>query len=310
MKRSFIVSNFALREDNVLESIDNFPVWDFDFFSRDPYLIDENSYYSKILDFDILRRGKKVVPLNELADTFEFGVCVITELDKERGNSLDTKELKKVAETANQKNDLFNYSLKMGRHPSTIDFKPYVKFYFDLQREMKVDADLREVCGEILTISEVESSCLAMPLFFIEEFLYGLFMPRFNDVYETYRFWHGNNTLVMYLLKKVCTSFHNYYQRIYNVYGYDVNHLDITNGKMDAEPVKKEFYIFRKKDLARRYCTDSHSDVYRKASLKRSYGLIDYPEYSSERATLEELQRQNSYFIMDLMNLEKKDERN
>ena len=63
-----------------------------------------------------------------------------------------------------------------------------------------------------------------------------------------------------------------------------------------------------KKDFARRYCTDSHSDFYRKASLKKKFGLIDYPSYDSERASLDELRQQNSYFIRDLDNISKRDD--
>lgn len=308
---SFDVSNYAIREDNKLESIGNFPLWDFDFFKRNPYCLEENSYYSKILDFDILRRGKKVVPLNEFADTFEFGVIVITELDKERGNSQDTQELKKLADIANQKNDLFNYSLKMGRHPSTIDFKPYAKFFFDLQREMKVDADLREVCGEILTVTEVDNKRLAMPLFFFEEILHTLLFPRFVSVHEEYRFWHGNNTLWMYLFKKMLLPFFNFYDRTYNQFGYDVMTLSVTTGRMDEPSTFKEYYVMYKKDFAKRYSTDSHSDFYRKSALKKKYGLIDYPSYESERASLKELRMQKSYFVRDLdsnFNLNNEDE--
>lgn len=299
---SLIVSNYAIREDNVLETLDNFPIWDFEFFERDPNKLDDISYYSKILDFDVLRKGRKVIPSNELSDTLEFGVVSITELDKERGNSQDTKELKKMVEVANQKNDLFNYSLKMGRHPSTIDFKPYIKFFFDLQRSMKVDADLREVCGEVLDITGTQERELAMPWFFVEEFLYGLLIPKFKDTYEMYRFYHGNNTLFMYLLRKFCIPLHNHYLNIYNKFGYDICFFNMQNGKLDDVGVEKKYYIMYKKDFANRYSTDSHADFYRQASLKKSKGLADYQAYKSSRASLEELKLQNSYFIRDIDN--------
>ena len=45
--------------------------------------------------------------------TFEFGVIVMTEIGKERDNFLTIQELKKKVDECNQKNDLFNYSLKM-----------------------------------------------------------------------------------------------------------------------------------------------------------------------------------------------------
>ena len=304
---SLIASNYAVREDNVVESVGNFPVWDFDFFRRNPAILDDISYYSKILDFDTLRKGKKVIPFNELADTLEFGVITITELDKERGNSIDTKELKKMVDEANQKNDLFNYSLKMGRHPSTIDYKPYIKFLLDLQRSMKVDADLREVCSEVLDITGTQERELALPWFFLEEFLYGLLIPKFKDTYERYRFYHGNNTLFMYLLRKICVPLHNYYHNTYNKFGFDITYLNVQNGKLDDVPVEKKYFIMYKKDFANRYSTDSHADFYRQSALLKNKGLIDYPSYGSSRATLEELKLQNSYFIRDLENVTSSD---
>ena len=300
---SDIISNFAVREDNVLESLDNFPLWDNDYFKRNPYDIEDISKYSKILDFDMLRKGKKVVPMNELADTLEFGIVTITELDKERGNSLDTMELKKLVKEANQKNDLFNYSPKMGRHPSTVDFNPYIWFCFDLQRSMKVDADIREVCSEVLEILGSNNNDLALPFFFIEEFLYGLIMPKFKNTYELYRFYHGNNTLYMYLLRKLLVPFHNYYQRIYNIFGYDTTFLKVMNGKLEDAGDEQKYFILRKKDFANRYSTDSHVDFYRQASLRKNKGIRDYKSYSSSRATLNELRSQNSYFIRDLDNI-------
>ena len=77
---------------------------------------------------------------------------------------------------------------------------------------MKVDADLREVCGEILTICDMQEKELAMPFFFLEEFFYGLTFGKFNDCYEQYRFFRGDNTLFMYLIKKIATGFFNYYK--------------------------------------------------------------------------------------------------
>ena len=38
-------------------------------------------------------------------------------------------------------------------------------------------------------------------------------------------------------------------------------------------------------------------------ALKKKKSLIDYPSYSSSRATLDELRSQNSYFIRDLDNV-------
>lgn len=71
----FLVSNYAIREDDELIDGGNFPVWAQDFLANTG-----KSRYSHILDFDILRLGKKLVKDNERAGSFEFGVVAISRL--------------------------------------------------------------------------------------------------------------------------------------------------------------------------------------------------------------------------------------
>ena len=127
IESSFIVSNYSIREDNKLIDAGNFPIWSTDFFTKEQ----RPSKHSHILDFDILRLGKKVVENNPHAGSFEFGVVAITEVGKERGNNLELKEVKKGTEETNQKNDLFNSWLKMCRHSATIDNYPFIKVFTD-----------------------------------------------------------------------------------------------------------------------------------------------------------------------------------
>ena len=300
MKDSFIVSNYAIREDRVTEDIGNMPVNVNGFFYGSTADSERNSHYSRILDFDILRKGKKIEPLNPLADTFEFGVVAITEFDKDRGNTLDTKELKKAAEETNQKNDLFNYSPKMARHSATIEFKPYVRYLFDLQRAMKTEADLREICDCIIQVGDADKGLLAMPLFFVEETLYGILKPIYDSFYETYRFYRGDNTLFAYIMKKTVGRFITYYDKVYNRYGYDVQRLKIENGKLDGKVKKHKYYEAYGKIHANRYSTDCYREFLKDGVLKKGKGISDYPTYESHCATKKELSSQHSYFIRDL----------
>lgn len=127
---SLIVSNYAVRTDNAILSNGNFPLWLTDFFSESK----RKSRHSHILDFDVLRLGKKVLEHNPNAGSFEFGVVAITEIGKERGNNLELKEVKKACDETNQKNDLFNSWLKMCRHSATVDNYPFIKVFTDEQR--------------------------------------------------------------------------------------------------------------------------------------------------------------------------------
>lgn len=304
---SFIVSNYAIREDGVLDDMGNLPLWNFDYVHRKPEELDDISYYSKILDFDILRKGKTVVDNNPLSDTFEFGVVTITEFDKDRGNQLDTKGLKRDSAEANQLNDLFNYSPKMGRHPATVDFTPYIRYLFDLQRAMKTEADVREICDCILAIVSSDKRKMAMPLFFFEEFIYGIIADKFAAFLDEYDYYRADSTLSGYLITKIAGGFINRYERLYNIFGYDVLNIDVQNGKMDSPPNMHDYYILYKKAHADRYATDCYGWFFRDAALKKNKGLVDYPSYGGSKATEAEMDKQNSYFIRALQHVAKEE---
>ncbi len=49
-----------------------------------------------------------------------------------------------------------------------------------------------------------------------------------------------------------------------------------------------------------RFTTDCFSDYFNDLAKKTPVGLLDYPEYETEKASIEELKMQNSYFINSL----------
>ena len=75
IQSSLIVSNYSVRTDNRMITEGNFPVWLLDFF---PEQRRKHSHHAHILDFDVLRLGKKVSENNPKAGSFEFGVVEIT----------------------------------------------------------------------------------------------------------------------------------------------------------------------------------------------------------------------------------------
>lgn len=303
VSKSLICGNYSIREDGIMDDIGNMPMWDYDYFSRSPLTEQQYSYYANILDFDVLRKGKHVVKGSKFADTFEFGVVAVTELDKERGNTQDNKELKKNSDEANQKNDLFNYSAKMGRHPATIMYKAFVRFMFDQQRAMKTEADMREICDKVINIDDVDKDKLAMPMFWLEELLYCIVKPHYDKMYESYRFNRADNSLLMYVVKNTLGRYINWYERTYNKYGYDVYTLVSDSGKLDGTALTSDrYYLLHKKALAHRYSTDCYKDFFRAKSAKKQLGIVDYPTFSGVTATAEELRQMNSYFINDMIN--------
>ena len=303
IQSSLIVANYSIREDNRLIDGGNFPIWSTDFFSKNP----RPSRHAHILDFDILRLGKKVLENNPSAGSFEFGVVAITEVGKERGNNLELKEVKKGTEGTNQKNDLFNSWLKMCRHSATVDNYPFIKVFTDEQRPSSWGADARELC-DIVHIVSSGNTRLALPFFTIEDMLNEWFFNRFINLYEDFRFNRGDNTLFIYLLKKVTAFVYRRNAVIYNTYGYSISNIEKERGTMDGKTEKKKYYLMNKKIYNQRFSTDCFSDYFNELAKGTHIGMNDYTEYATEKASVQELKRQNSYFINSLYTSNEKDE--
>ena len=293
IESSLIVANYSIREDNRCIDAGNFPMWATDFF---PEITIEGGRHAHILDFDVLRLGKKVLENNPNAGSFEFGVVVISEVGKERGNVLDHKELKKNNDETNQKNDLFNSWLKMCRHSATVDNFPFIKVFTDEQRPESWGADARDLCDIVHIVSSGKMR-LAMPFYIIEEMLTEWAFDGFISLYDDFRHRRGDNTLLVHILKTVTAWLYKRNAKIYNRFGYSVSSIEKERGTMDGKPEKKKYYVMNKKIYARRFSTDCFSDYFNEMARKSKVGLNDYMEYSTEKATVEELKLQNSYFI-------------
>ena len=301
VESSLLISNYSVRSDLIKEDIGNFPLWDNDFFRRDARLMDAYSRHAKIIDFDMLRLGKKVIPDNPKGNFFEFGVVLITEVGKERKNSQTLLETKIREIFANQKNDGFTDSLKMIRHSATVCNFPFVKIITDEQRPESWGADARDLC-EIVFINKTSETRLAMPFFALTELVYDFSFKKFNSLYYQYRYNRADSTLFLYLIKKGFTFLHNYYIRTYNTFGFGVLDVSVESGTQDGNKNDKSYYLSHKKIYSKRFSTDCFSDFYYKRALRSDIGICDLEEYETEKATLQELESQNSYFINDLMN--------
>ena len=293
LESSLIVANYSIRTDNALIDCGNFPLWLTDFFPKHRR---KCSRHAHILDFDVLRLGKKVLENNPRAGSFEFGVVAITEIGKERGNNLELKEVKKGTEEANQKNDLFNSWLKMCRHSATVDNFPFIKVFTDEQRPESWGADARDLC-DIIYINSCGDMRLSLPFYTIEEMISEWAFNRFMRLYEDFRFRRGDNTLLVHILKSVTAWLWRRNLRIYNRYGYSILKIEKERGTMDGKTENKKYYLMNAKIYAKRFSTDCFSDYFNDMASKSGKGLADYLEYATEKASVEELKAQNSYFI-------------
>ena len=296
IQSSLIVANYSIRTDNAQISNGNFPLWLTDFFPKHRRL---ESRHAHILDFDVLRLGRKVLENNPKAGSFEFGVVAITEIGKERGNNLELKEVKKGTDEANQKNDLFNSWLKMCRHSATVDNFPFIKVFTDEQRPESWGADARDLCDVIHIVSSGEQR-LALPLYTIEEMISEWVFNRFMRLYEDFRFKRGDNTLLVHIFKSITAWLWRRNLRIYNRFGYSILKIEKERGTMDGKAENKKYYLMNAKIYAKRFSTDCFSDYFNDMAKRSKTGLMDYIEYVTEKATVDELKMQNSYFINSL----------
>ena len=236
---------------------------------------------------------------NPYAGSFEFGVVAITEIGKERGNNLELKEVKKKNEETNQKNDLFNSWLKMCRHSATVDNFPFIKVFTDEQRPESWGADARDLC-DIINIASASETKLAMPFYTIEEMIAEWAFNRVIALYYDFRYRRGDNTLLVHILKTITSFLWKRNTRIYNKYGYSILKVEKERGTMDGKPENKRYYLMSRKIYSKRFTTDCFSDYFNDIARKSKVGLMDYIEYATEKASVEELKMQNSYFINSL----------
>lgn len=300
VQSSLIISNYSIRVDSLMIDMGNMPIWDADFFKRDARLLDSYSRHSKILDFDMLRLGTRMLADNPNRNAFGFGVYVISEIDKERKNGMDIAAMKIKTEECNQRNDLFNACLKMSRHACVIANKVFVKILCDLQRPEDWGAGGREV-GEIIFIEKEGDLVPTLPVFsvfWLLERIYVRLKEKFDSFYTNFIVQRSDNTLSVFLLKWIFSKLEQYFDGVDNTFGAQTLHLDVESGRMDGKVKKAKYYRMPKKIYSRRYKTNCLSAIFQNAEVN-TVSIEDFIEYADDMATPAELRLQNSHFYKE-----------
>lgn len=303
IQSSLLLSNYSIRTDNEFLTKGNFPKWKSSFFKKKSGIPSKRAH---ILDFDALRLGKRIIEDNINADSFEFGVVNITEVGKERGNAVELQQVKKNDSVTNQKNDLFNSWLKMVRHSATVDNYPFVKVICDEQRPESLGADAREL-AEIVYIDECSDLKLAMPLFGIEYFILNFIIKKFSKRYIDYRYDHPDNTLTMHLYHRFIAFLNKILVRTINQYGFFKVNCKVEKGTMDEGYKESNYYLMFKKIYSKRFSTDCFSNFFNEKALRSKVGLDDLPAFAGEKASFDEMLKENSYFFNDLVKIKDQD---
>ena len=232
------------------------------------------------------------------------------EFGKSQKNQLESQNIDANAEESNQKNDLYEYALKVCRHANVmIDNFVFFRFIADDQRPQSIPAKIRD-CFSIITIVERSEIKLAMPYFGFESWLYDKVYEPFKEFYYQYRDKRGDRTLFITVSKFFVSLLSNYYKKIYNRFGYFELDIALEAGTAYGEgsPVDRgaeihKYYLAVKKIYAKRYSTDALSGFFSKKQLEAAFGMNDYETYQGLTMTNEEMQKQHERYIIELMQM-------
>lgn len=297
---SYILSNYPIRESKEMMTVGNTVRWDCDFFNFNKYF-DESSYYSKILNFDMLRMLKQFEENDPKNDSLEFGIIAITEADKEQANAVVTMHDSSESPYPNPKNDGITMFEKYIRHRATIMGYCFAVVFKDGQRVMSLNADTREL-STLEHLQKPSKEKNALPFFWIEKTagkISNFIDRKFLDDKEYYR---GDNTLFYYMLMYVSAVLYNFYYRRKNRYGYAIATKVLEAGVMDGKETLVKMYLLFAIVYADAYKTDTHSANFEEKSSKSGTGILNYDSYQKTKMSDTELDKQNSYSGKNLHN--------
>ena len=301
LESSLIISNYAIREDFIILDEGNFPLIDCDFFGRDPEELDEISTHSHVIDFDMLRLGQKMTKDNPHIGALEFGVILVSEIDKERKNDLRLRELKPKEGECTQKNDLFNEWMKMAGQSAMVENYCFLRIISDAQRPSSWGADAREL-STVLHLEKQTETENALPFYWFEDWLINKYRGWWENIYLQKRFERGDTRLITWLGQGLNSILYSYQLRRGNRFGYYRQNILTESGTLEKEHVEERRYtVAKKKIFAARFATDHFKSYSQIQTANCEAGLNDLPCYNSIYPTFEEMIIQNSHFCKELM---------
>ncbi|MFA6755643.1 MAG: hypothetical protein WCR97_03955 [Bacilli bacterium] len=307
-RSSLEFGNYPIRNDSRYCSDGSIlGVWKYDYFTIKKDDIDRFTYYSHILDNNMLRMGKKVTSEHPTPWLGAYTVY-LDEADKERGNQFDKVGMKKDDQFANLVNDYYNLALKLSRHWSTIDYKPFFKFITTAQRPGSINSDMVETNESIITINgSVDKFALhgylveAMILDTLNKFYF-----KFNKEYSLSRNYYS---LIYRFINFVFKYFYRHFLQIINTFSYSVLSLKLEDGSQNVTNDGTSYYMLDKKIYSNRYSTDVYKTWFSKAALNNYLDLDDIPTFNDLYTTNSELNYMNSYMWSNIQKLQENDKK-
>ena len=302
VQSSFLISNYSIRSDKLISDLGNFPLWDTDFFSRDSRLIDSFSRHAHILDYDMLRLGKRMLENNPNRYAFGFGVYVLDEIDKELKNTPELQGIERKSDECNQKNDLTVTCLMLARHGCVVAGRVFIHIVASLQRTGSLGAKVLEL-GDTIELREKSEMLPVLPFwapYWIFELFVNFFLGKHDSLYLRYRNSRGDYTLFMYLFHGFMAKLHHYRERIIDMYGCQRVMVRVERGTQDGDYKDCVWYRQKKKIFSGRYMTDCMNAIFEARGEMNAVGLDELAEYAGIMATAAERAEQHSHMQHDI----------
>lgn len=294
---SLIFGNYSIRTDITYDDKGNFPDVSADFFTSEASEIEEVSQYCHILNFNSRRLGKVTDENDPFKDGVEIGITNVMEFAKERGNQHTNAGMSVHDDECNVKNDGFELDTKMKGHDSTIMYFTFKRDFYDDQRADSLSAENKDLC-DVIMIKDVSEEKIVLPFFSWGRLLHGVATKIHDKVYYSFRHNRGDNTLLVYLMKRLYAPLHNYYEKLKNQFTVQTATLKVWDAMGDEVLNDKgKYYVCHKKVYSKRFATDGIKDFYHQKALRSKVGLNDYETFGDVHMTRAEMAKMHSRFF-------------
>lgn len=279
-----------------------FPIYSVDYFKEK--LEDfEKRCYSKIMNFDFMRMGRKFDEYNKTDFVPTVGIQSYTEFDKERDSFANLQKKRTTSSYVNQNNDEFVTTLKIYRHKAELHHVCLFKIFYDLQYLKDINPSVRNQTETMCLIDrykvkKVSALKAYAPLRFVEE----KFMKFWDDYKLKKKHETQNHLLRVYFGNWLYGVVSMHVKRMDNLATVYVLPLIVQNGATQEETKEeKVWYLSVKKAYSGRYET-TYLKTLALAQMRdstKSFG--DLPAFTSLDVSTEEMKSMKSFFYKDIL---------
>lgn len=297
-QKSFIYSNYAIHIVEEIIKAGYFPKYISQYFFVNEKDYDLYKSYSHKLDLNEIRI-KKYYGKNKENDkgktaVISFGVIAYSEAEKDLGNQNTNKIYDLKSDETNPLNDGTDLILKMLRHVCTLNYKPFIKMFLDMQRFGDLASKYKDISTALIRATKVDNKC-ALRFWDLEAIICRFVISLRKRVDIRMKEARNRVGVLYYLFNKMTYCFERYYNRLISKYSYKKLTL-LVKGR--EEDVGEEFVysLMNAKTFANSYRTDSHYSLFKEVLAESKKGLYTEDTYSSLDPSLDELEEQHSYF--------------